>query len=126
KQQPKNMLSTTDILSIIEQEKIHDIKQLAKQLEIQVEQLEKILKDLSKHNLVEYNQQMGKVKISPWLININKEIEDLKPTTGTIILPKNQEIKLQDVTIGNFTNEDLELNVKLKAKRKEIAICEIS
>lgn len=120
------MLSTTDILSIIEQEKIHDIKQLAKQLEIPVEQLEKILKDLSKHNLVEYNQQMGKVKISPWLININKEIEELKPTTGTIILPKNQEIKLQDVTIGNFTNEDLELNVKLKAKRKEIAICEIS
>lgn len=119
------MLSTTDILSIIEEEKMYDIKQLAKQLEIPVVQLEKILKDLSKHNLVEYNQQIGKVKISSWLINIDEEIEHLKPTTGTIILPKNQEIKLQDVTIGNFTNEDLELNVKLKAKQKEIAICEI-
>ena len=119
------MLSTTDILSIIEEEKILGIKQLAKQLEMPVVQLEKILKDLGKHNLVEYNQQTGKVKISPWLINIDEEIEQLKPTTGTIILPKNQEIKLQDVTIGNFTNEDLELNVKIKAKRKEIAICKI-
>lgn len=120
------MLSTTDILSVIEEEKTYDIKQLAKKLEIQMEQLEKILKDLSKYNLVEYNQQTGKVKISPWLINIDKEIEDLKPATGTIILPKNQEIKLQDVTIGNFTDEDLELNVKMKTKQKEIAICKIS
>ena len=120
------MLSTTDILSIIEEEKIYDIKRLAEQLEMPVVQLEKILKDLGKHNLVEYSQQTGKVKISPWLINIDEEIEYLKPTTGTIILPKNQEIKFQDVTIGNFTNEDLELNVKLKAKQKEIAICEIS
>lgn len=120
------MLSTTDILSIIEEEKTYNIKRLAKKLEIQMEQLEKILKDLSKYNLVEYNQQTGKVKISPWLINIDKEIEDLKPTTGTIILPKNQEIKFQDVTIGNFTDEDLELNVKMKTKQKEIAICKMS
>jgi hypothetical protein len=119
------MLSTTDILSIIEEEKVHDIKKLAKQLEMPVIQLEKVLEDLNKHNLLEYNQQSGKVKISPWLININEEIKHLKPTTGTIILPKNQEIKLQDIIIGNFTNEDLELNVKLKAKRNEIAICEI-
>jgi transcription initiation factor IIE alpha subunit len=120
------MLSTTDILATIEEGKTPDVKQLAKKLEIQVEKLEKILEDLNEHNLVEYDQQAGKVKISSWLINIDKEIEDLKPATGMIILPKNQEIKLQDVTIGNFTEEDLELNVKLRAKEKEIAICKIT
>jgi len=120
------MLSTIDILAIIKEEETYNIKQLAKKLEIQLEQLEKIIKDLSEHELVEYNQQTGKVKMSPWLTNINKEIEGIKPATGTIILPKNQEIKLQDVTIGNFTDTDLELNMTLKAKQKEIAICKIT
>jgi len=119
------MLSTTDILAIMGEE-AYNVKQLAKKLEIRLEPLEKILKDLSEHNLVEYNQQTGKVKISQWLTNINKEIERIKPATGTIILPKNQEIKLQDVTIGNFTDTDLELNVKLRTRQKEIAICSIS
>jgi len=111
---------------MIEEEEAYNIKQLAKKLEIQLEQLEKIIKDLSEHELVEYNQQTGKVKTSPWLTNINKEIEGIKPATGTIILPKNQEIKLQDVTIGNFTDTDLELNVKLRTRQKEIAVCKIT
>jgi len=120
------MLSTTDILSIIEEEETYSLKQLAKKLELTKEQLEKILKDLSEHNLVEFNQQTGKVKLSPWLVDINREIENIKPATGTIIIPKNQEIKLQDIIIGNFTDTDLELNVRLKTKLKEIAICKIS
>ncbi|MDH5754678.1 MAG: hypothetical protein OEY95_05700 [Candidatus Bathyarchaeota archaeon] len=120
------MPTTTDLLSIIEQEETPNINQLAKKLGIPIKQLEKILKDLSEHNLVEYNQQTGKVKPSPWLININQEIENIKPSTGTIILPKNQQIKLQDTTIENFTNTDLELNIRLTTKNKEIAICKIS
>jgi predicted transcriptional regulator len=118
------MLTSTDILSIIEQQKTHHIKQLAKNLEIPVEQLEKILKDLSEHQLVQYNQQTGKVTLSTWLTNINEEIENAKPATGSLILPKNQEIKIQDITIGNYTEKDLELNIRLKPKTKEIAISE--
>lgn len=120
------MLHTTDILTIIEEEKYSSIKLLAEKLEIPQEQLEKIMKDLSECNLVEYNQQSGKITLSKWLVNINKEIENVKTAIGTIILPKNQEIKLQDVTIGNFTDTDIELNVKLKGRQKEIAICKIT
>lgn len=118
------MLSTTDVLSVIEEEETYNIKQLAKKLEIQVLQLEKILKDLSEHNLVQYNPQTGKVTLSTWLINLNRKAENIKPATGTLILPKNQQIKIQEITIGNFTKKDLELNIRLKAKRKEIAISE--
>ena len=117
------MPAATDLLSILEEEKASNIKQLAKKSGIQVTQLEKILKDLSKHNIIEYNQQTGKIKMSPWLINVDKEIENIKPATATIILPKNQEIKLQDIVIGNFTDKDLELNLRLTVKQKEIAIC---
>jgi len=119
------MLSTTDILSIIEEQETYNVKQLAKNLEIPVQQLEKILNELSEHDLVQYNQKTSEVTLSPWLMNINHEIEDAKPATGSLILPKNQEIKIQDITIGNFTRKDLELNIRLKGKTKEIAIAEI-
>lgn len=120
----KPMLTTTDILSTIEEQKTHNIKQLAKNLDIPLEQLEKILKDLHEHELVQYNQQTGKVTLSTWLASINEQIEDAKPAAGSLILPKNQEIKIQDITIGNFTEKDLELNIRLKTKTKEIAISE--
>lgn len=117
------MLTTTDILTTIKEEETYNIKQLAKKLEIPTEQLEKIIKDLREHDLVEYDEQTGQVKLPSWLVNIEKETENIKPKTGTIILPKNQEITIQDVVIGNFTDKDLELHVRLKMKLKEIAIC---
>jgi predicted transcriptional regulator len=120
------MLTTADILAIIKGEETYNIKQLAKKLEIPTEQLETIIKDLREHGLVEYDEQTGQVKLPSWLVNIEKEVENIKPATGNIILPKNQEITIQDVVIGNFTDKDLELNVRLKAKLKEIAICNMS
>jgi transcription initiation factor IIE alpha subunit len=120
------MLSTTDILTIIEEQETINIKELTKKLQIPQEQVEKILKDLNKHNLVDYDTQTGETKLSQWLVNLNKTIENIKPSIATIILPKNQEIKIEDLTIGNFIGTDLELNLKIKGKQKEIAICKIT
>ncbi|MEM2506759.1 MAG: hypothetical protein QXF61_06955 [Nitrososphaeria archaeon] len=119
------MLSIIDILATIREEETYNIKQLAKRLEIPTEQLEKIIKDLREHNLVEYDDQTGQVKLPLWLVNIEREFENIKPATGNIILPKNQKIKIQDVVIGNFTDKDLELSLRLKLKLKEIAICNL-
>jgi len=120
------MLSTIDMLSLIEEQKKVDIKQLAKKLEIPLGNLKEILTDLTKYKLIEYNEKTGKIKLPNWLTKIDKEIEKLKPATGAIILPRYQEIKIQDITIGNFTKNDLELKVRLKARLKEIAICDAS
>jgi predicted transcriptional regulator len=120
------MLDTMDILSIVEEEETCDSKQLAKRLGISLQQLEKILRDLSKKNVLEYDAETGEIKLPQWLSDLDKEIEEIKPTVGTIVLPKNQEIKLQDMVIGNLTDMDLELNVTLTMRRKEIAICKIT
>jgi transcription initiation factor IIE alpha subunit len=118
------MLSTMDILATIEEETT-DVEQLAKKLEIELEKLKKILTNLDRHHIIEYDRETGKVRLPAWLANVNKEMENVKPATGMIILPKNKEIKLQDITVGNFTDEDLELNVRLGAKQREIAISKI-
>ena len=120
------MLSTIDILSLIEEQKTVDIKQLAKELEIPVGNLKEILIDLTRYKLIEYNEKTGKIKLPNWLTKIDEEIEELKPATGAIILPRYQEIRIQDIAIGNFTKNDLELKVRLKARFKEIAICDLS
>jgi hypothetical protein len=120
------MLSTIDILSLIEEQKTVDIKQLSKKLEISLGNLKEILIDLANYKLIEYNEKTGKIKLPNWLTKIDREIEELKPATGAIILPRYQEIKLQDLTIGNFTKSDLELKVRLKARLKEIVICDLS
>ncbi|MEM2971673.1 MAG: hypothetical protein QW270_04545 [Candidatus Bathyarchaeia archaeon] len=117
------MLSVIDILAEIEEQKIHDIKKLARNLNIQIDQLKQILTDLKKHNLVKYDSLTGRVNLPVWLVNINKKTEAIKPAVGAIILPKYQEVNIQDVTIGNFTENDIELKVRFKGKRKEIAIC---
>jgi hypothetical protein len=120
------MLSTIDILSSVEEQKTIDIKQLAKKLEIPVGSLKEILIDLTKYKLLEYNEKTGKINLPSWLTKIDKEIEKLKPATGAIILPRYQEIKIQDIIIGNFTKNDIELKVRLNARLKEIAICDVS
>jgi hypothetical protein len=79
-----------------------------------------------KKSVVEYNGHTGKVRLSRWIARLGKELENIRPAAGTIILPRNQEIELQNIAVGNFTNTDLELIVRLRTNRKEIAICTVS
>ena len=120
------MPTTIDLLSLIEEYKIMNITQLARKLEIPLHELKEILIGLIEYKLLDYEEETGKVKLASWLKNINKEINELKPSTGTIILPRYQEIMIQDVAVGNFTKNDLELKVRLKARSKEIAICNVA
>lgn len=120
------MPSAIDILLLIEEQKTIDLKQLSKKLEISLGNLEEILIDLAKYKLVEYNEKTGKIKLPNWLTRMEREIEALKPPTGAITLPRYQEIKIQDIAIGNFTKSDLELKVRIKARVKEIAICDLT
>jgi len=118
------MLRTIDILSTIEEQEVYDVKYLAKKLQIPLEQLKEILMNMRRHSLIEYDPRTGKVMLPTWLISIEKRMEKMKPATGEMIIPKYQEIKIQDIIIGNYTKNDLELRLRLNAKLKEIAICD--
>jgi len=117
------MLSIADILMEIREE--YDVKSLAKRLNLAKEHLEEILKCLSEYNIVEYDRQTGKVRTPRWLSEIETKIEEANPIVGTIIVPRNQRVRLQEITVENFTDIDLELNVRLGPKAKEISICRV-
>jgi len=120
------MLTAAELLVIIEEQKTRNIKKLAKEIGISPERLHAILMDLGQHNLVEYDPATGKVTLPKWLLNVNREIEKEKPSTGEMILPRYKEIQIQDTIIGNYTTRDLELKLRLRTKLKEIAICELT
>ncbi|HDD69925.1 hypothetical protein DRO44_02290 [Candidatus Bathyarchaeota archaeon] len=120
------MPTTADLLTIIEEKTVNNIKQLAKETGIPQEKLHTILTNLSHHNLIEYSPKTGQLVLPKWLIRINQKIEREKPAVGEIILPKYKEIQIQDMLIGNYTGNDLELKIRLKTKRKEIAICSVT
>lgn len=120
------MPTTVDLLTLIEEQKSLNIKRLAKNLEISEKRLHEILADLHRRNLIKYDQKTGKVTLPKWLMNINRKIERETPTVGEIILPRYKEIQVQDALIGNYTEKDLELKIRLKAKHKEIAICDVT
>ncbi|MEM3579412.1 MAG: hypothetical protein QXL54_04240 [Candidatus Bathyarchaeia archaeon] len=120
------MITVADLLSLLEEQKIKNIKQLAKEVDIPRENLHLILIDLDQHNLVEYNIKTGDVSLSEWLQKVSRKIERSKPASGEIILPRYGEIKIQDMLIGNYTSRDLELKVRLRARCKEIAICDLT
>ncbi len=122
----KPMATTADLLTTIEEKTIDNIKELAKETGIPPEKLHPILTNLNNHTLIEYNPKTGKLALPRWLVNLSRQIEKEKPTIGEIILPKYKEIQLQDIIIGNYTGNDLELRITLKAKRKEIAICPLT
>lgn len=120
------MITVADLLSLLEERKIKNIEQLAREVDIPIENLHLILTDLNQHNLVEYNTKTGDVALSKWLQKISRRIERSKPASGEIILPRYGEIQIQDVVIGNYTSRDLELKVRLRARFKEIAICDLT
>jgi len=120
------MLTVADLLTLIQEEESLKIRKLAKKLNVPENQLFDIVKTLNRHKLLSFDPESETITLPKWLENINKKIGETKPTTGEIILPKYQEIQIQDVVIGNYTKEALSLKIWLKAKRKEIAICTVT
>jgi predicted transcriptional regulator len=119
-------MSAADVLSFIEEREVCSLKELSENLPIPMDRLERMLLDLAEHDLVEYDRQTGEVKLSRWLAEINRTLEEIKPSIATIILPRNQKIKIEEMSIENFTDVDLEINMRLIGKSKEIAICKMS
>jgi len=115
-----------DLLEIIEKEEGSTVGVLARKLKIPREKLEKIIKELEKHEVLECDRETGMVRLAPWLMRIALEMKEIYPVTATIILPKDQQTRIGDLTLMNLTGADLELNLRFRIKSKEIAISKIA
>lgn len=106
----------------------HSLTQLSRKLSLPLNQLTEISKSLDEKGLIEYEERAQWVKINPeWELLLSGEEEkvDHKPTIGTVIIPPQQSVKIQDVHITNVTSLDVELWIKVCNKLMELAISKI-
>ncbi|RLC74427.1 MAG: hypothetical protein DRI61_16645 [Chloroflexi bacterium] len=107
----------------------HSISELTGALKISEERLEEILRFLANANMVGYDVEKKLVKIKQnWktLLITEKERDAAersdKMAIGTVIIPPEKTIVIQDTRITNLTDRSLELELKIDKKLREIAI----
>jgi len=118
-----------DFLNLIKDGTWHSLTQLSKELSLPTEQLAKISETLSEQGLIQYREEAGCVRIdpewSPVLSEANEEEAEHKPTVGTVIIPSQESVTIQNVRITNVTEKEVELWIRVCKKLTEIAIGKI-
>jgi len=118
-----------DFLNLIKDGAWHSLTQLSKELSLPTEQLAKISETLSEQGLIQYREEAGCVRIdpewSPVLSEANEEEAEHKPTVGTVIIPSQESVTIQNVRITNVTEKEVELWIRVCKKLTEIAIGKI-
>lgn len=120
-------MKTQTLLDLIDDGKWHSLNDLVQKLKAPLNELTKIVKALSECRVIEHEEKTEKVRLRSWVRNLpaNIAVEEGKVSVGSIILPPRSNITIQDTVISNFTENDLELAVRIDKKLKELAISKV-
>ena len=115
------------LIELLKDGKWHSLEEIAEKTEASPEKLEELLKTLSEYQLIRYDRELKAAKLNlSWkkleVEEKTKERKEEKMALGTIIIPKEHTIIVQNTRISNLTEEELELEIKMDKKIKEIAI----
>jgi hypothetical protein len=88
---------------------------------------------LSKHGVVEYDAESGRVRIGRELTRIIKTPKALdqdgrkwrKKGAGTVIVPPQKSLQIQGISMQNMTEQDLRIEFTFNMKPIEIVISEV-
>ena len=121
------MSKLDDFLNLIKDGTWHSLNQLSKELSLPNEQLAKISEILSEQGIIQYREEAGLIKVdleSSSIISENDPEEKIehKPTVGTLIIPSQESVTIQNVRITNVTQKEVELWIRICKKLIEIAI----
>lgn len=102
----------------------HSIDQLSDQLALPTSKLIEFAKFLSERGMLKFEEKTQRIKIEPiWkLLLPTEESTEPKPTIATFIIPPETSINVQSTHISNLSNIELEVNLRINDKIKEVAI----
>lgn len=115
------------LIDLLKDGEWHSTEEMAEKTETTEKNIEELIKTLSEYQLLQYDEINKKAKLNlAWkkleLENKTHEKKEGKTALGTIILPNEQTITVQNTKISNLTDEELELEIKMNGKIREIAI----
>ena len=114
------------LIELLKDGKWHSLEEVAEKMEVTPEKLEELLETLSEYQLVRYDKELKVAKLNlTWKkLKVREKFEEEKEkmALGTIIIPREHTIIVQNTRISNLTKEELELEIKMDKIIKEIAI----
>ena len=114
------------LIELLKDGKWHSLEEIAEKTEVTPEKLEELLETLSEYQLIRYDKELKAAKLNlTWKkLEVEEKFKEEKEkmALGTIIIPKEHTIIVQNTRISNLTKEELELEIKMDKKIKEIAI----
>lgn len=124
------------LLTLLSDEEWHSREEVAKALQISEEKAQIIMQFLAEADLVTSDMEKGRIKLNQnWktlLISQKEQCleEELhapleKMAVGTIIIPPQKTLKVQNTEIANLTDMSLELEIRVDRKLREIAISKV-
>ena len=117
------------LLDLIDNGEWHSLNELAQELNASLNEVTKIVESLEKCTVVTHLKESQQVRLRSWIRNLLADLrfnDEEKVALGTIILPPESNITIQNTVISNFTEDDLEIGVRIDKKLKELAISRIT
>jgi hypothetical protein len=120
------------IFSFLEDGAWHNLKDIAWKTRVPVEHLRDYCVTLSRHEIVEYDAQSGRIRLGRELmdmitmLNANNRVGQkwCRKGVGTVIVPPQKGFQIQGISIENMTEQDLKIEFTFKMKPIEIVISE--
>jgi hypothetical protein len=105
-------LSERFLLYTIDDEEWHSLTEVAKDLKLPIPRVVEIAKYLAQGHFIHYDEQAGKVKLQPWVKKFPRGewIKPGKRSTGTVIIPPDGSVTLQETVIYNSLQTEVEAN----------------
>lgn len=102
----------------------HSIDELSDDLGLPTSRLVEFAKFLSKRGFVKSADENRRIRLEPiWKLLLPEvELHEKKTTVATFIIPPENSIDVQSTHISNLSNIELEVNIRINDKIKELAI----
>jgi hypothetical protein len=124
------------LLTLLGDEKWHTQEEVGNALQIPKEKVQSITRFLAEADLIIRNEETNQIKLNQnWktlIINQKERSQEAEAQTslentavGTIIVPPQKTITIQNTHITNLTDKSLELEIRVDRELKEIAIGKI-
>jgi len=124
------------LLPLLGDEKWHTQEEVGNALQIPKEKVQSITRFLAEADLIIRNEETNQIKLNQnWktlIINQKERSQEAEAQTslentavGTIIVPPQKTITIQNTHITNLTDKSLELEIRVDRELKEIAIGKI-
>ena len=105
-------MSQRFLLYTIDDGEWHSLTQIAEELEWPVQRIIEVAKYLAQGRFIDYDEQASKVKLQSWVRRCPRGewIKPDKRSVGTVIVPPDGSVTLQETVIHNCLEEEVEAN----------------